>query len=204
MDTSHIRHAHPSDLPEAIGEDEKRKLKKYLNSINDSNSKPNKTSRKVSKQLCSLIEDLAEQGLKPQEICDLIEVKSKNTVYYHLRDECEHKYRDKVTYDECGWMRVYAKKGAPSSTLAILYNVSREIATRHITGKCNHQDGIQPLSGLELRRNSYSGPDMVTKTCPVCGGTFDHKKYNNRTTCSRSCCGKYASMKQHKPKAIGD
>jgi len=185
-------------LPQGLSKDTKERLRQHI-LAQERSDKDNNTSNTVTKDLCHLICDLREEGMKVNHILRYMPFSSPNTVYYHLRQECSHKYRSKLTYDECGWMRYYASKGAPSKTLAILYNVSQEVAMRHITGKCNHENMIEPLSGEELRSNGYNKTKLVTKICPICNETFEYPEYNDRTTCSDECNVKYASdMKKAK------
>lgn len=186
------------EIPSGVNDETKERIKSLVEYEEEVSENWERTSCKVTKELCNIICEMYSDGISPRDITDCLPISSHNTVYYHVRGDCNHEYRSKLTYDECGWMRVYARKGAPSSSLAVLYNVHKDRVSHHVTGKCRHEDGIEPVSASKLRSNGYSTPDYVTKECPVCGDEFEHKEYKSRTTCSNKCNYSYAGKSPHK------
>lgn len=187
--------ARVQDIPDELGDESKRKLKSYIRRHRDEHGNWNRDSNKVSAELCSLMHDMHSEGLTAKEIKEPLPISSPNTIYYHLRNDCTHEKRVQLTYDECGWMRVHAHEGAPSTTLAMLYGVNQRVASRHITGKCSHEDGIEPVSPEQLRANGHNLSKTVTSTCPECGEDFKHKDYRERRFCSSQCNAVYAGRK---------
>jgi len=194
-DDEHINYADPEDLPDVLDSKTKAQLEAYLESKKQDEPNAPRSSGKVTSELCNLMNQMYSDGVNGTDIVDLVPVKSHNTVYYHLGDDCTHARRSRISYSECGWMRIHAENGAPSSTLAILNDICEEHATKHVTGRCSHEDGIKPVDGNVLRNNSRPEVTYTTKECPVCGDTFEYEDYRRRVTCSPSCNGKYASEK---------
>lgn len=187
------------DIPRQLDDEMKGKLRRYLDEHDDAQEA--KRSRKVSKELCDLVNEMANEGVMKTEILDFVHFSSKNTLYYHLRGDCSHELGTDLTYDECGWMRVYAHNGAPSNTLGILYDVSTDTASKHVRGKCEHEDGIEPVSKDQMWENQKKtrhSADIIEEECPVCGDTFEYKEYHTRTTCSEMCNSKYANQIKEK------
>lgn len=145
--------AHPSQIPDGTPEHIKNRLKSILSDKRGQDG--DTTPSKINKDLCELINEMYEQDMKASEIMKLIPATSQNTLYYHVRGDCEHEHREIVTFDECGWMRVYSRKGAKTSTLAILYNIHRRTVQKHLRGKCSHEQGIKPLTKQERRWNLH-------------------------------------------------
>lgn len=193
MDEDFPKLADPEDIPKELGDESREKFITYIKQHKTAKTDWDRTSNKVTKYMCDIINEMHSNGVKPDNILEFMPISSPNTIYYHVRGDCEHEYRTQLTYDECGWMRAKAHQGAPSRTLAMLYNLAQEVATIHLTGKCQHEDGIEPISGPELRANSQSGPETTTSVCPICEQEFEHEAYRPRTTCSTQCNVEYAS-----------
>lgn len=174
-------------LPNGLDEYVKERIKAY----NEFDTAEYKDQNVVTKDMCETIKKLDSKDIAHDDIVDMMPFSSPNTLYYHLSDKCTHEHRSRVTYSECGWMRVYAQKGAPTKTLSVLYNISMRNAVIHLTGKCNHEDGIEPLHSEDLRANGYSTPTMVSSICDECGNTFEHKEYRDRRFCSTRCRNVY-------------
>lgn len=193
MNDKHIDYASPEDIPEKLDEDTKAKLRKYLESKKSDGKSWDRRCNKISKKVCKLINEMKDEGVAVSTILSYIPAKSENTVYYHLGKDCSHEYRIRVTYDECCRMRMYSRKGARTSTLAILFDLNRRSVMRHLRGHCSHEDGFEPLSAEEARWSLHMEPDTTISTCPICGDDFKHKEYRERTTCSPQCNAVYAS-----------
>ena len=204
MNDEHINYADPETIPKGIDQDTKKRLKTYLAQKKKQDSEAKRTSNKVTKGMCDLINDMYEDRASPSEITEFAPVSSPNTIYYHLRGDCSHEYRSIITYSECGWMRVKAHKGMSTSEISSEYNVSERVVISHVTGDCGHEDGIEPLGGDMLYENSLEGPSMTTSTCPVCGDEFKHRSYRDRTTCSSQCNVQYAADKSAEKRVNGD
>lgn len=190
-------YVNPDELPRQLSDESRERLAQYIrNKTPDKGEKP-KTSGKVTPEMCNLFGEMREEGVKVQDIADTFRLESVNSVYYHLADKCTHEKRELLTYSECGWMRTYAHQGAPSRTLAMLYDITQENATIHITGKCNHEDGVEPVSPEKLRENSHLGTEMQESICPECGDDFEHPIYKSQRFCSNGCNARYASKKAH-------
>lgn len=187
--------ADPEDLPTGLSEDIRKALVKYLKRKKKSKDDWEHTSAKVPIYLCDLMRDMHDEGLPGTKIVNLVPVKSQATVYYHLRDDCSHDYRSQLTYDECGWIRMYAKKGAPSKTLAVLYDISQEAIARHATGRCSHDHGCKPIDSQELHNNGRAETPMTTSTCPECEESFEHAEYKEQRFCSNKCNAIFAAKK---------
>jgi len=189
------------NLPNGLGDDARQKLEAYAKRLSESDiSQQNKekTSNIVSKELCELIHDMDSKDIPHTDIVECMPFSSQHTLYYHLREDCDHSYRSRLSYDECGWMRIYAKQGAPLQTLSTLFNISQRNTSIHLSGECNHEDMLEPVSTEQLRANSVETAPIITSICPVCDEEFTHKKYRDRTTCSEQCRNIYASHKSHK------
>lgn len=187
-----INYANKGDLPNGMPTEQKERILRVIEQQEDRlDSEDGKTSNEVTKELCESMKKLSVEGCSASEIVELMPIKSKSTVYYHLNDKCSHKHRSMLTYDECGWMRVYAIQGAPTSTLALLYNVSRKAAHTHLTGNCGHSEHIEPLTGEQLRANAEKHirgyNETTTTVCKICGDEFEHKVYRDRSFCSTQC-----------------
>lgn len=105
---------------------------------------------KVDLDMCREMREMYSNGMSIREIKETTHLNSKSAVYYHINDNCSHRYSTIITYDECGWMRFYAHRGAPTGTLAILHDVHNDTAAMHITGRCRHEHGCEPMDGQEL------------------------------------------------------
>lgn len=183
------------DLPQGLNGDIKERLTSYLKSQRKKAETWERTQGKVSKDLCDLIHDMYDDGMPGTQIAEILPVGSQNTVYYHLRDDCSHEHRDSIKYDECGWMRFHASNGAPSSTLSVLYDCSQAVASRHVTGKCSHIGGPEPVDAKKLRENGRSEPDMAITVCDECGEKFEHKAYREPRFCGYTCKQTFAARK---------
>jgi hypothetical protein len=203
--------ADPSDIPRRISDRARDRLIRYIKRrksqyrLSDQKiDEWERSSSKVTKELCETIRDMNAAGTSASEIAKLTPIQSRNTVYYHLRGDCNHKQRSMVTYSECGWIRYKAHKGASTKALAVLYDVSKRTIVAHATGECNHSHGCEPITGGELQSNAYEKASIVTSTCAVCGQQFEHKEYRDRTTCSSGCNVKYAAQKSANNRATSD
>lgn len=185
------------ELPSRLNEDTKRRLREIAEDEGNEESSTNNTPWKVTVEMCNLMNDMREDGVQPKDIMEIAPFSSQDTLYRHLRGDCTHKARQRVSYDECGWMRFYAKRGAPSKTLAVLYDIDRKTVVNHLSGKCSHNSGLEHLDTYEMHMNGRKDVKMVTSTCPECGEEFEHKEFKDRTFCSESCNGKYAGRKAH-------
>jgi hypothetical protein len=196
--------ADPDTLPTQLGEEQRETLAALMAKSRQSLPDSPKSSHKIDTNVCKVMREMKESGVPVEEILDYVPAKSPNTVYYHINDKCSHDRRVQVTYSECGWMRAKASNGKTSAEIADEYNLAQKNARMHILGKCSHEDGIEPVSPDVLRANAYPDPPTVTTTCPVCGTDFQHREYNNRTTCSEQCNVEYASIKSAKQRASDD
>jgi hypothetical protein len=190
-----------NNLPNGLDADAKERIKKHAERLTEEDSdvkNVDKTSNIVTKELCELMHDMDSKDIPHTDIIDCMPFSSQHTLYYHLREDCDHSYRSKLSYHECGWMRIYAKQGAPLQTLTVLFNISERNASIHLSGECNHEDMLEPVSTEQLRANSVETAPIVTSICPICDQEFTHKEYRDRTTCSEQCRNIYASEKSHK------
>lgn len=196
--------ASPDTLPQGLNGEARERVASIMREARVSQGENRGESNKVTSIICEGIREMYEQGVPVKEITKQVPVSSHNSVYYHINGECSHEYRVQLTYSECGWMRVKAQKGKSSKELSEEYNLSQDVTTRHIVGKCDHEDGIEPLDSQLLRANAYDGPATTTSTCPVCENKFEHEEYRDRTTCSPECNVVYASMKSKESRFAGD
>lgn len=203
--------ADPSDIPSRIPDDVRRNLVRYIKRrkkqyrLSDQKIEDwDRSSSKVSMELCETIKEMKESGASASDIVDCTPIKSRNTVYYHLRGDCNHSQRSMLTYSECGWIRYKANNGASTKALAVLYNVSKRTILTHATGECGHSHGCETVTGSQLKSNGQSEASTVTSTCAVCGERFEHKEYRDRTTCSSDCNVKYAAQKSANNRATSD
>jgi len=143
--------ADAEDIDPRLSPDTRDRILSYLDN-NKENSKP--VTNKVSKAMCEDMKHRYENGATANDILQDFPIETTDTVYFHVNDKCTHTQRSKVTYDECGWMRVQAKNGATTSELCDSYDVSGNTVRRHVTGDCAHEDGIEPIEGSVLRSNS--------------------------------------------------
>jgi hypothetical protein len=194
--------ADPDDLPPGLSPEMEERLENVLQQLKDEeeirqsrDGEWDRTSNKVTKSLCDLMNELRDDGVMPREILSMVPVSSPNTIYYHLRGDCSHEYRAKISYDECGWMLFKATNGASSKELSESYDVSQECVARHVTGRCQHKHNLEPLTGDELFANSKEGPETTTSICPECGEEFEHEAYRERRFCSNQCNSTYAARK---------
>lgn len=186
--------ADPEDLPRQMDDESKKLFEEYINAHKQ--RKENSRGKKVvTSKLCKVINDMRESGVCPSKITEHMPVNSPATIYYHLRGDCSHDDRPSITYDECCKMRIYSRRGAKTTTLAMLNDIDRNNVQIHILGKCSHEDGIEPLTVEEARYTTYN---RTTSTCPICNEDFEHKKYRDRITCSRQCNSKYANNQKEK------
>lgn len=204
MQDEHLNYAKPEDLPDQLDEDSRALLTQYLESKRGDKDSWDRECNKISKEVCDLINEMKEDGVPAKEILDYIPAESTTAVYYHYRGDCTHEYRTRVTYDECMRMRMYSRKGARTSTLAILFNLARTNVQNHIMGNCSHEDGFEPLTAEEARWSLYMERNDTSSICPICGDEFEHKTYQDRTTCSPECNVKYASNAAHNRATAND
>jgi len=188
----------PDRLPSGISDDVREKLVAIMESGRPQHKTWDRDSHIVTLETCEFIKDMHEEGVSPSVIVDLFPIKSHSTVYYHVNDNCSHTHRVRLTYSECGWMRVKAGNGKSSKELAEEYDITQRVASRHILGDCNHEDGIAPIDPAKLRSNGYDGITMTTSVCASCGKEFEHPKTRDRTTCSVLCNGRYATAERAK------
>jgi len=85
-----------------------------------------------------------EQEGTAQAVADEWEV-HYNTARRHINDECSCAERAHIHYDECMRMRNRARRGAPAETLAMLNEITLNAVYRHISGTCDHEDGVPAL-----------------------------------------------------------
>lgn len=188
------------ELPNGISKEVIDHIDNYasrVKKINGLTGEADKTTSIVSKELCELINELDKKGMAHSDIIDIMPFSSPNTLYYHLKDKCSHNQRTKISYDECGWMRIYAKQGAPVKTLSLLFNIAPENVSKHLTGDCSHEDGVKRVDHSTIRSNSFKDNKEISE-CKVCGEEFEHKSYRDRTTCSNKCNQKYMTKKSVK------
>ncbi len=187
----------PESVPNQIDSDIRDKLTEYLELKQKEHKNETPTSYKVTVELCQIMKDMHEDGAKATEIRDAMPISSTGTVRYHVNDNCKHNRRSRITYSECGWMRIKAEKGKTTKELSEEYDTNQRIVRKHVTGDCNHESGVDELEGSQLESAKPNKVDRVKSTCPVCGSEFEHRKTEERTTCSKQCNMKYASMKSH-------
>jgi len=178
-------------LPSGLPDEDKEKLIQVARTFEEEPELNHTGPNVVDEQLCELMTEAYENGDSLRDIVEYTPVSSSSTVHRHVTGECKHTKRVEISYDECGWMRFHASKGAPSKTLAVLYNVSKQVAVRHIAGHCSHQHGLPPVSGHDLKNNSRSKKPLVSSVCAWCGEEFKHRDCEDRVTCSYKCSGKY-------------
>lgn len=186
----------PEDLVDGrLDSDAKSKLEKLIahNANEEGQRDSNHSSGKVSIELCQLMKELYDDGLSYRQITEACPFSSVNTVKYHVKDRCSHTERVKLTYSECGWIRFKAKQGKSAKELSEKYDVTRKAIKIHAKGECNHEHECPTVTTEELEANNKDR-FMAETTCPVCGDTFKHKRYKDRTTCSKSCGGKLAGQ----------
>jgi len=178
---------HMDRLPKNLSQDIQSTLKSYLESNLYSGDGSKRDSHKVDSSLCQLIKDMYDDGVSAQDIVDHLPISSPNTVYYHVRDECSHKHRSRVTYDECGWIRVKARSGDSVKELSQDYDLSTKSVRLHAKGECSHEDGIDPVDPDVLYQNNFSGYTMTTSVCEECDEEFEHEACRDRVCCSVKC-----------------
>jgi len=138
------------DIPRQITGKGRKLLEQYVNGeINKGEG-----CNKVTKELCDLMCEMRNIGMSGKQIANELEIVTTNAVYYHTRGDCTHEKSDKITYSECGWMRVKSRKGAQTKTLAVLYDTTIRTVQTHLSGDCSHEDGIEPVDP-ELRYENY-------------------------------------------------
>lgn len=197
-------YANPDTLPSGLSDDTREKLASIMESGMAQSGIRKRDSHVITPLVCEVIREMHEQGVSPTEIVNFFPVKSQSTLYYHINDKCSHNHRVRLTYSECGWMRVKAGNGEPSKVLAEEYGISQRVASRHILGDCSHEDGILPIDPGELRSNSYNGITMTTSVCKLCGDEFEHAKTRDRMACSRECSAKQATIKRLEKESTSD
>lgn len=138
------------DIPRQITGKGRKLLEEYIQKEINQGAGCNK----VTKELCNLMCEMRDAGMSGQRIANQLDVVSTNAVYYHTRGDCTHEKSDKITYSECGWMRVKSRKGAQTKTLSILYDTTVRTVQTHLSGDCSHDDGIEPVDS-ELRYENY-------------------------------------------------
>jgi len=192
------------EIPSGINNETAEYIKNYIKKEETKDLEWDHTSSKVTVELCDTMNKLYDKGLTAGEIADMFDLESHTTVHYHVQKKCTHEYRSKVTHSECGWMRFHANNGAPTKTLATLYDLSEKHTRTHVLGKCSHDHECPTPSPSELRSNGYGKTDMQTSTCPICEEEFEHEAYFNRTTCSEECKYKYIGRKSAEARAKSD
>jgi predicted transcriptional regulator len=120
-------------------------MESRLDKINLSDERHN-----VDIEACEVIKELYEKGMSLQDIADLLGNLSKSGVRYHVQNKCTHKKQGKITYSECGWMRIKARRNKSTKQLSKNYGVSDDTIRAHLKGECHHEDGIIPLSKEEM------------------------------------------------------
>lgn len=138
------------DIPRQITGEARELLKGFINEEENRGHECNK----VTKDLCNAMCELRESGVSGAEIADRIGVVSPNAVYYHTRGDCTHEKGDRLTYSECGWMRVKSRKGALTETLAVLYDTTKRTVQVHLSDDCSHDQGIEPVPE-DVRYENY-------------------------------------------------
>jgi len=147
---------------------------------------------KISESMCNAMQKMYENGMSGTKIADEVGLSSDSTAYYHLNGKCNHSKRSVLTYDDCGWAIKKAKEGTSTSDLADEYGVSQTTMRTHLTGRCQHEHGLTPLTNIELIQNATSELDCITTECEVCGEEIKHKPYKDRKCCGRECGAVYA------------
>lgn len=196
----------PESVPDQIEPETKKRLKSYLKRKRDERKDTTSNSYKVTVELCEIMKNMYENGVGPTDICEIMPFSSPGTVRYHVKDKCEHERRPRVTYSECGWMRIKASKGKSTKALSKEYDTNSRTIRKHVTGGCNHDSGIDDLDPSELEEETTNRVDRVKTVCPICKSAFKHRETEQRTTCSKTCNMKYAAMKSHgkSPDAVSD
>lgn len=179
-------------IPHQLDDDARQRLIEHLDRYRSQKTHSDAKPNKVTGELCDLVNEMYEEGIKPSEIVEAMPFSSNNTIYYHVRGDCSHTQRRLVTYDECMWMRIKAQKGAPRKTLAMLYDLSIRNATDHILGECGHDNGIEPLTNEELKENTAEYVFKTEAVCDMCGKKFRHKRHRDRRFCSKACACSHA------------
>lgn len=184
-------------IPRQINGESKQLLESYIRKHRKDKQEADTTGHKVSREMCKVMNNLYEDGTQPKELLEIFPINSKSTLYYHLNDECTHSYRTLITYDECGWIRHYAKKGAPTSTLAMLYDTQSNTIAKHAKGECDHDHGCDTVDRDDLLENSGRDVSYTETECVVCGDTFQHKEWRSRNCCSEECSARKAGKASH-------
>jgi hypothetical protein len=191
------KYGSPESVPDQLDSEIRDRLKGYLERKRDKQKDNTPNSYKVTIELCEIMNDMYDNGIGPTEICKVMPFSSPSTVRYHVDNKCKHERRSRVTYSECGWMRIKARKGKSTKEISNEYNTDSRIIRKHVTGQCNHESGIDKVSLSELERETRKTVDRVESICPICESAFEHRETEQRTTCSKSCNMKYAAMKSH-------
>lgn len=196
--------AHPDTLPDSLSNETEEMLTEMMKRSRGPEERESRRSHKVTSSVCKVMREMKSDGVHVDDILEYVPVKSVNSIYYHINDECSHDRRVLLTYSECGWMRIRAHEGSPTKDIAEEYNLAPKNARVHLMGKCSHEDGIKPVEPKTLRSNAYSGTPQTTSMCPMCETEFEHPEYVERTTCSPQCNVEYASMKSAHKRAVDD
>lgn len=109
----------------------------------------------VTPRECALMRYAYEQEGTARAVADEWGV-HYHTARRHVNRECSCDERPHIHYDECMRMRNRAWRGAPAETLAMLNEITVSAVYKHISGGCDHDDGVPAL-------NTSRGGDAYTR-----------------------------------------
>lgn len=134
------------DLPRQMSDESMELIMSVREGMDGLDPSPADRSTQVTPDTCALMREMSDRGMDMTDIDAAVDWVSYNTVRYHVNGDCSCDTRTHVHYDECMRLRIAAERGAPTPTLVVLSDLDRYTVWEHLTGECDHEDGIAPLS----------------------------------------------------------
>lgn len=99
----------------------------------------------VTPDKCALLRMMVDEMGTKRAVADSLDWITYDRVCYHTAGKCKCDERAHVHEDECYRMRMRAHRGAPADTLALLNGLEKKTVWKHLSGRCSHPDGMEPL-----------------------------------------------------------
>ncbi len=134
-----------SEAPRQLSDDMRSLVETWRHESNKTARGEGQRDKQVTPDACAILRMMAEEYDTKRAISDRLAWITYEQVRYHVNGDCACDESNHVHEDECYRMRMYAQRGAPADTLAMLNGLEVKTVYKHISGRCSHPDGMPPV-----------------------------------------------------------
>lgn len=132
-------------VPHQLDDDARTKLRRLAGETPTDLDTGSGREKQVTPDLCALMREMADREDSKRAVSREIEWVAYDTALYHINGDCECGSRTHVHYKDCMRMRSRAHRGATPGGLAVLNGLEENTVIKHLSGRCQHDDGFDPL-----------------------------------------------------------